>query len=63
MHGVGNGAFGLFAHIFPRITAYQRTVVGFPALGSDYWTDATMAAVGKRYPGIDWAEYRRSARL
>lgn len=63
MHGVGNGAFGLFAHIFPRITPYQRTVVGFPSAGSDYWTETTIAEVDKRYPGIDWTEYRHNARL
>ena len=55
---LGNGAFALYAHIFPRITPAQRTVVGFPSVESDYWTPTTIAAVSKRYPGIDWAEYK-----
>ena len=58
MHGVGNGAFALYAHIFPRITPAQRTVVGFPSVESDYWTPTTIAAVDKRYPGCDWTEYK-----
>ena len=58
MHGVGNGAFALYAHIFPRITPAQRTVVGFTSVESDYWTPTTIAAVDKRYPGCDWTEYK-----
>ena len=32
MHA-GYGSFGLYAHLFPRISPYQRSVVGFPMPG------------------------------
>ena len=35
MHGVGNGAFGNFAHFLPELSPYQRTVFGFPAVDVD----------------------------
>jgi hypothetical protein len=101
MHGVGNGSFALLSHFLPSLTPYQRTVVGFPAVGHEYatalrvrpslcacsyrvdvgcpvyersvlwvaiglhertvrryWTEETIAAVGKRYEGVDWTPYR-----
>lgn len=58
MHGVENGAFARFSHFFPQLSPAQRSAVGFPAVDSDYWTEDTIAAVGKRYSGIDWAPYR-----
>ncbi len=38
----------------------QRTVMGFPAPGSSYWSDATVDAVEARYAawGIDMSPYR-----
>jgi hypothetical protein len=38
MHGVGNGSFALLSHFLPSLTPYQRTVVGFPAVGHEYAT-------------------------
>ena len=60
MHGVGNGAFGQFAHIFPRVSPYQRSVVGFPMPGVDYWNADTVERVGVRYPGVDMTPYAQA---
>ena len=60
MHGVGNGAFARFAHIFPRISPYQRSVVGFPMPGADYWNADTVERVGARYPGVDMTPYAQA---
>ena len=59
MHA-GYGSFGLYAHLFPRISPYQRSVVGFPMPGSDYWTAETIAAVGERYDGVDMTPYTQA---
>jgi Phytanoyl-CoA dioxygenase (PhyH) len=36
----------------------ERTLLGFPPPGHDYWTEATLTGVALRYPGIDLTSYR-----
>jgi hypothetical protein len=36
----------------------QLTVLGFPKPGHPYWTDATLAGVAARYPGLDMTPWR-----
>jgi len=36
----------------------ERALLGFPPVGDDYWTDATLDAVAARYPGFDPSPYR-----
>ncbi len=46
--------------LLSQLTVEQRTVLGFPAPGSPYWTQDTIAAVEARYAayGMDLAPYR-----
>jgi Phytanoyl-CoA dioxygenase (PhyH) len=39
----------------------QLTVLGFPKPGDPYWTDATLAGVAARYPGLDMSPWRHGA--
>ena len=39
----------------------QLTVLGFPKPGDPYWTDATLAGVTRRYPGLDMSPWRGNA--
>jgi hypothetical protein len=41
-----------------RATPLQRTAIGFPPPGDDYWDCDTLAGVAARYPGIDLDPYR-----
>jgi len=45
--------------LIAEATVEQRTVLGFPAPGHDYWTPHTLAAVEARYAsfGIDMTPY------
>ena len=45
--------------LIARASVDQRSVLGFPAPGSPYWTEATIAAVAARYQahGIDMTPY------
>jgi ectoine hydroxylase-related dioxygenase (phytanoyl-CoA dioxygenase family) len=45
------------AALIPSLAPRQRTVLGFPAPGHPYWTPETIAAVERRYPGIDLSAY------
>jgi hypothetical protein len=36
----------------------QLTVLGFPRPGDPYWTEATLAGVAARYPGLDMSPWR-----
>ena len=36
----------------------QLVVLGFPEPGHPYWTEATLASVGRRYPGLDLEPWR-----
>jgi hypothetical protein len=38
-------------------TPRQRSLLGFPPPGDPYWTAGTLAAVARRYPGFDPADY------
>jgi ectoine hydroxylase-related dioxygenase (phytanoyl-CoA dioxygenase family) len=42
-------------------TERQLTVLGFPAPGSPYWTDETLAGVAARYPMLDLSPWRNAA--
>ena len=46
--------------LIARLSWQQRSVIGFPPPGHEYWNDATIAAVEARYGnfGIDMAPYR-----
>jgi len=39
-------------------TPEERTTMGFPLPGHDYWTEETIAGVSARYPGMDMAPYQ-----
>lgn len=39
------------------LTTSQRCVVGFPAVGSAYWTMETINGVHQRYPSMDMIPY------
>ena len=47
-------------YLIARASVDQRCVLGFPAPGHAYWTDATIAAVAARYGelGMDMSPYR-----
>ncbi len=40
-----------------RATPHERDLVGFPPVGHPYWNSRTVAAVGRRYPGMDMGPY------
>jgi len=44
-----------------QATERQLTVLGFPRPGDPYWTDATLAGVAARYPGLDMSPWRDGA--
>ena len=50
-----------FERLIAQASLEQRTVLGFPQPGSDYWCDETIAAVEARYGvfGMDMTPYRR----
>ena len=39
----------------------QRCILGFPSVGSEYWTAETIAATAARYPEMDMAPYEEAA--
>lgn len=41
-----------------RASPEQRTLIGFPPPGDDYWNSDTLAGVAQRYPGMDTQPYR-----
>ena len=47
--------------LIPCLSPYQRTLLGFPAIDSPYWTDETVNAVAERYgSALDVAPYREA---
>jgi hypothetical protein len=52
----------LMEKLIAQATVAQRTVLGFPAPGHEYWTAHTLAAVEARYRafGIDMTEYHNA---
>lgn len=50
-----------FEKLIASLTVEQRTVLGFPAPGADYWCPQTLAAVEARYGayGMDMTPYRQ----
>lgn len=44
-----------------RAAPEQRAIIGFPPVGSPYWTPATVEAVSQRYPEMDMTPYRTNA--
>jgi hypothetical protein len=48
------------ARFLERATPRQRELIGVPPPGDPYWTEATIAGVGARYPGMDLAPYREA---
>ena len=47
-----------FRQWIERATVDERTAIGFPEPGHDYWTDETLDGVSGRFPGMDMAPYR-----
>jgi hypothetical protein len=43
-----------------QATPRQLAVLGFPRPGHPYWTEETLAGVGRRYPGLDLTPWRES---
>ena len=43
--------------LLATLSPHQRTVMGWPKPTDDYWTDANIRAVAKRYPGADLTAY------
>ncbi|MBS02492.1 MAG: hypothetical protein CMQ24_07280 [Gammaproteobacteria bacterium] len=43
-----------------RASVEERTSIGFPEPGHDYWTDETLDGVGGRFPGMDMGPYREA---
>jgi ectoine hydroxylase-related dioxygenase (phytanoyl-CoA dioxygenase family) len=41
-----------------RATPRQRELLGFPPVGSVYWTEETLAGVAARYPDMDLSPYQ-----
>ena len=41
-------------------TVDERTAIGFPEPGHDYWTDETLDGVSGRFPGLDMTPYRNA---
>lgn len=44
-------------HFLEAATPRERELAGFPGVGDPYWTKATVAGVGARYPGMDMTPY------
>lgn len=49
-------------HFLENATPEQRSLIGFPPVGHEYWDEDTIAAVGRRYPGMDMTPYREALR-
>lgn len=43
-----------------RATPRQLALFGFPPPGHPYWTEATLAGMAQRYPGLDLAPWRQA---
>ena len=54
---------GVLSRWFQGLEPEQRTVLGFPAPGASYWTAATLAGVGRRYPEMDMSAYEAEGDL
>ena len=54
------GFSGEWHNFVQEATPRQLTAVGFPAPGHRYWTEATLAGVARRYPGLDLAPWRQA---
>lgn len=46
-----------FAEWIATATPAERSLLGFPAPGHDYWTDETLQGVSKRFPKMDMTPY------
>ena len=49
-----------FRQWIERASVVERTALGFPEPGHEYWTDETLDGVGARFPGMDMAPYREA---
>jgi hypothetical protein len=47
--------------LLTRATPEQRTVIGFPPVGHEYWNEQTLTDVAARYPQMDMTPYRTAA--
>ncbi len=50
-----------FRQWLERASVAQRSALGFPEPGHEYWTEETLAGVSARYPGMDMAPYATDA--
>ena len=47
--------------LIPSLNPFQRTILGFPAVDSPYWTEYTLNAVAERYgSALDMTPYREA---
>tara|TARA_E500000331_G_scaffold65726_1_gene60362 strand:- start:5468 stop:6361 length:894 start_codon:yes stop_codon:yes gene_type:complete len=46
-----------FRQWIEQATVDERTAIGFPEAGHDYWTDETLDGVSGRFPGMDMTPY------
>eukprot|EP01050_Picozoa_sp_SAG11_P027220 SAG11_NODE_6804_length_1245_cov_1.242583_1_plen_211_part_00 len=52
----------LWTSFVPKLSVWQRNVLGFPKPGASYWnTPQAFELVADRYPGIDLSEYEAAA--
>ena len=54
--------FAINAPLLSALTPWQRSALGFPREDSEYWSPATLEAVGRSYPEVDMAPYERGRR-
>jgi hypothetical protein len=40
-----------------RATPRERSLLGFPPVGHEYWDRSTIASIGRRYPRMDMSPY------
>ena len=50
-----------FRQWIEQASAEERSALGFPEPGHDYWTEETLDGVGGRFPGMDMTPYREAA--
>ena len=50
----------MMEHEAVSFRAESRCALGWPAPGNGYWTEETLAATLRRYPGLDATPYREA---
>lgn len=65
LNALSGSGFGFdLGHYLGGLSVDQRCVIGFPGVGSEYWTAETLRGVEERYGGaIDMKPYAQAAGL